>query len=203
MVAVVGGTLALASPDGGTSAPSLAPASSASPSSSSTDPVPVPTDTVAEPTPQAADDDVAPPDAAVPAAPVADYLELPPVTLDAPADYGNGTTARVVGLAAVQAEAHGVGEVSGPAVAVTVELTAGSEQVDLGDVVVNLYGPSAAAAPVVAGDPHHEPFAGVLRAGSSARATYVLRPAEPDAVARITVAYSGAVPAATFEGPLP
>lgn len=201
VVVVVGGTLALAAPDGVSAAPTLGPTSTATTSAAplASEP-PVPTST-AGPTPVPAPAPATEAPVAVP--PVADFLELPPVPLDAAADYGDGTTARVVGLEAVRADARGVGEVSGPGVAVVVELTAGGKQVDLGDVIVNLYGPSGAAAPVVTGDERHAPFQGVLRAGSSARATYVLRPAEPDAPARITVAYSGAVPAATFEGPLP
>lgn len=205
VVVVVAGTLALASPDDGVGTPTLGPSTVAS----SPTPSPTPTPTAAPsavPEPSAvAPEAAAPPAATDPQAPAApaDYAELPAVPLDAPADYGNGLVARIVELERVQAQARGIGEVSGPGLAVTVELAAGDEQVDLGDVIVNLYGPSGAAAPVVAGDERHAPFAGVLRAGSSSRATYVLRPAEPDAPVRITVAYSGAVPAATFEGPLP
>lgn len=200
VVAVVGATLALANPDDTSAVPELGAATGA-PTAASTGPTaPAEDATPAEVPVEAVAELPAPDD---PAVSVPDYLELPPVALDAAADFGTGVAARIVGLEAVQAEARGVGEISGPGVVVTVELTAVSAPADLGDVVVNLYGPSGAAAPVVTGDPHHRPFEGSLAVGASARAAYVLRPAEPDAPARITVAYSGAVPAATFEGPLP
>ncbi len=202
VIAVVVAALALATPGGGpTAAPTLGPVATSTPTRSTAPDTPA-TDEVATAVPTLAVEPAAV-DPAAEVVPVADFAELPAVELAARADYGNGVTGSVVDIEAVQAEAHGIGEIAGPAVVVTVELRAGREQIDLGDVVVNLYGPSGAAAPTAAGDPHHRPFEGSLRAGESARAAYVLRPAEPDAVARITVAYSGAVPAVTFEGPLP
>lgn len=207
VVAVVGATIALATPDRGTTAaPTLGPSATvtATPSASPSDdadptPTPAPTEAAAPATDPAA----APVDPASPVETVADYVELPPVPVDATADYGNGVTARILGIEAVDAVARGPGEVSGPGVVVEVEVTAGADDVVLDDVVVNLYSPSGDTAPAVTGDRHYRPFAGTLPAGRSATASYVLRPAQPDAPARITVSYSGAVPAATFEGALP
>ena len=65
----------------------------------------------------------------------------PPVALGKPSDAGGGVSARITDTRSIRAKAVGAGEVSGPALALTVRVTNGSKsRLDLNQVVVTLAG---------------------------------------------------------------
>src|SRR4051812_43959674 len=114
----------------------------------------------------------------VPAAVVADVPQLPahlpPVGLGQVSDYGDGVNARLVSVTPVQATAQRRGELSGPALAVAVELTnTGSSPVALEAVGVQAYSGQAATPAVRMLDGATQPLQGTLAAGTSMTATYV------------------------------
>ena len=91
------------------------------------------------------------------------------------ASFGDSVTARVTASKATTAEASGIGEVSGPAVRVTIKITNRSAaSIDLATVVVNaFYGKDSTPASPVESASGSEPFSGTLRAGKSATGSYV------------------------------
>jgi hypothetical protein len=128
---------------------------------------------------------------------------LPPVALGDPTAFANGVFARLVAVDAVDAAAHAPGEIAGPALAVTVELTNdGAEPVSLDSVAVNVAaGPDGAPAAPIA-DGATAPLAGALAPGDSARATYVFTvPVELRDVVVVTVSYGQGAATAVFSGP--
>ena len=92
-----------------------------------------------------------------------------------PASFGDEITATRVSSKQTEATGSGVGEVSGPAVAVTIKVTnRSSKSLNLATVVVNAYyGKKSTPASPVESAKGQEPFTGILRAGKSATATYV------------------------------
>lgn len=102
-----------------------------------------------------------------------------PVALDSPAATGSGLTASVTRLRGITAEAKGPGEVSGPAVALTVAVENGSNRpVDLGAAVVKLEDSAGAPGSEILSPPA-KPLAGRLRPGEKTRSgTYVFRVAK-------------------------
>lgn len=131
-----------------------------------------------------------------------DVVELPAVGLDQGADLGNQVTARLTGAVRVAGVGKGVGELSGPAVLVTVEFAnASSGGVDLDYVVVNLYGPDGAPGSALLGDGRSKPFSGLLAPGESRSGVYVLRLPDPVAApVTVTVSYGAETPTAVFTG---
>jgi Domain of unknown function (DUF4352) len=130
--------------------------------------------------------------------------KLPPVALDAASDYGDGVRAHLVGLQTFTAAAQGVGEVAGPALAVTVEITNdGAQALSLDSVAVNLYRGAAGvpASRVLAESA--STFSGPLAPGASARAVYAFSVPEADRdVVTVTVGYSAGTATAVFSGPV-
>ncbi|SDF51497.1 hypothetical protein [Klenkia brasiliensis] len=99
--------------------------------------------------------------------------ELSPVPLDAGATVPGVVSGRLVAVEAVQATGSGVGNVSGPALRVTVELTGGGPELSLdGSYVELLTGPDLAPASPV-DDPSVAPLQGRLAAGGTATGVYV------------------------------
>jgi hypothetical protein len=127
---------------------------------------------------------------------------LPPVALAEPSTYGNGVDARLVSIEAFDARAQGPGEVSGPALAVTVELTnAGTDPVSLATVAVNLYFGRDGTPAVRVTDRTGTPLRGELAAGKSARATYAFTvPAEQRDIVAVAVSYLDGSGTAVFSG---
>jgi len=128
-----------------------------------------------------------------------------PVALDATATFSDGVTARLVSLEAVQGEAQGPGEVAGPAVRVTVELTNGTAgAVGLGAAVVNAYAGADALPSEPLSGPRAQPFGGVLAPGASVSASYVFRVPEGlrDRL-QVTVSHDPRVADVLFEGAAP
>lgn len=134
-----------------------------------------------------------------------DVVELPAVDIAEEAEFGGDVSARIAEVARVDGEGRGVGERSGPALELTVEIINDSaEVVDLDYVVVNLYGPDGAPGPALMGDPRSAPFSGTVDPGKSATAVYVHRLPDPDAAtARVTVSYGAGAPTVVFAGEVP
>jgi hypothetical protein len=162
-------------------------------------PVPSPSsDPTSTPALEEEDEDDAP---ATPYEPVTE----PAVPLDQPVDFGTGVSARLVSIEPVDGVAEGPGEVSGPSLQVTVELTnATATSVSLDTTVVDLYaGPDAVPGELLAGA-EDTLFSGEMAPGTSATAVYVFRVA-PELRSRIqvTVSYTPGAPTVLFEGPMP
>ncbi|MGY1699138.1 hypothetical protein [Geodermatophilus sp. SYSU D00766] len=139
------------------------------------------------------------------AQPVVDELPpgLPPVPLDQPADAGDGVTATVSSIEAVDGVGAGRGNVSGPALRVTVRITNGTpEAVDLGGVAVDLTHGADAVPASPLDDPSQAPFAGSVEPGATAQGVYVFRvpPDDRDPVT-VSVGYRAGAPFMVFTGP--
>lgn len=141
-----------------------------------------------------------------PTGPTTDADEPPaslgPVALDQPAAVGDGVSARVVSLEAVDATGVGPGNVTGPALRVTVELTNGTaDALPLGGVAVDLAsGPELVPASPV-NDPSAAPFSGTVAAGGTAQGVYVFSIAAADrADVTLSVGYEAGAPVLVFTG---
>jgi len=126
----------------------------------------------------------------------------PPIGLDGTGDFGTGLTIRIEEIEAVDGVARGPGQVSGPALRLTVEARNGSgEAVSLEGMVVDLtYGADGTPAMPLS-EPGGEPFEGELAGRDQAVAAYVFAVPE-QARDRITVtaSYTGSAPTVVFEG---
>lgn len=99
--------------------------------------------------------------------------ELSPVPLDAGATVPGVVTGRLVSVEAVQATGTGVGNISGPGLRVTVELTGAARTLSLdGSFVELLTGADLAPASPV-DDPSSAPLQGQLPQGGTATGVYV------------------------------
>lgn len=164
---------------------------SGTPSRTSPSPRPVPDKTVQPPVPGNIEHTVA----AVPLA------TLAPVALAATARYGTGVTGKIVKIVPVNAEGDGPGEISGPAVAVTVEIDNGSAKpLPLTDVVANLYGAKGSPG-VPVGVATYRPLSGTVRPGGHAVGTYAftISTADRDPIT-VSISYSPTAPVALFVG---
>lgn len=144
----------------------------------------------------AGDGDAAAPGTAGDALPTA-----PPVDLDEEASFGTGVTATVVRVDAIEAEARGPGEISGPALAFEVEVTNGADaEVSLDAVTVNLTDADGAPGLPMTGSPA-DPFGGVLAPGRSTTGVYVFT-VDSDARDDVTleVAYTTEAHVVLFRG---
>lgn len=179
-------------PGAGPSSPSASPSATqpdASPSASAS----------AEPSPtEPGDPATAPP-------PGFDPSTEPAVGLDEPAPFDSGVSAHLDELEAVQGEAEGPGEVSGPSVRVTVVLTNGTgAAVSLDQTVVNVYGGAQRAPGSPLSGPGVDEFSGSLAAGESATGVYVFAlPADQRDPLQVTVSYDPQDVTVLFEGPGP
>jgi hypothetical protein len=124
-----------------------------------------------------------------------------PVGVDGVAEFGNGVRARLAAVEPIEAEGHLPGERSGPAVAITIEVTNGSPgAIDLGNVTVDLtLADGASAYPVAV--PDRPPLGGELAAGVATSGQYVftLIPEERTHV-QVHVKYSADTPTVVFDG---
>ncbi|WP_349899812.1 hypothetical protein [Parafrigoribacterium soli] len=118
------------------------------------------------------------------------------------ADFGNGVLAKLVATTATTSTAKGVGEVSGSAVRVEVELrNTSSSAVSLDAVTVNAYiGAKRTPAPPVESSGTVTPFTGSLAPGASAHGSYVFStPHAKTAGLVITVNVSPGAPLVVLE----
>jgi len=128
----------------------------------------------------------------------------PAVALTDTADFGGQVSARISQVSAVQATATLPGEVSGPAVAVTLEITNGSGQgIGLDAVTVTMAdagGNPTTAITLNTTDPA-APLQGVLDAGATTSGSYVFTvPADQRNPVTVTVNYSAGAPTLVFTG---
>ncbi|MCW2580881.1 MAG: uncharacterized protein JWR82_2482 [Blastococcus sp.] len=159
---------------------------------------------------EAADETVAPsPPTPEPTGPTEDVDEPPPslpeVPLEAPAAVGNGITATLPDLEAIDGTAVGPGNIAGPALRVTVRIANGTDAaVSLYGVAVNLYyGPDRAPASPLE-DPSQRPFAGMVEPGRSADGVYVFSiPADARNSVTVEVGYQAGAPLLLFTGAAP
>jgi hypothetical protein len=127
-----------------------------------------------------------------------------PVTLDAPADFGDGVVVRLSGIRATQVEGRMPGEFSGPGIDVTVEMTNRSDRtIDVGNVTVALIdGGGDLAIPIQ--DPQRPELRGSLAPGESRTGTYLFYlPPEDRSGATVTISYAAGAPVVQFIGDLP
>jgi hypothetical protein len=181
--------------DAAASSSSAAPTSAAPTSAAPTSAAPatvVPAADTPEPTGPTADADEGP-------------ASLSPVALDQPAAVGNGITAEVVALDAIDGSAVGPGNVSGPALRATVRIHNGTDApVALGGVAVDLAsGPELVPASPL-GDASAVPFSGTVEAGGTAEGVYVFSIAEAHrAEITLSVGYQAGAPFLVFTGAAP
>lgn len=129
----------------------------------------------------------------------------PAVPLDKTATVGTGLSAKVTALSAVEGEATGLGEIAGPALQFTVEISNGTgADVPADGVLVMLeYGKEAVPAMRLSG-PGVTDFPAVMAKGQKSAATYVFNvPAEERAQVRILLSVDASTPIAAFEGAAP
>lgn len=180
-----------------------APSPTAAATSGSATPVPDPTPTtrtntlpppattpVPPPTPGSVDSTVAP----------KPEVSKKPVKLDKPSRTGTGLTAKLVSIKAITAKAQLPGEVAGPALAVTVDVTnTGSKSADLSAVVVTLLDADEAPGSEMTLKPA-DPLAGKVTAGRTARGVYVFTvPKKKRSPITVTVSFKDA-PVLAFTG---
>lgn len=128
-----------------------------------------------------------------------------PVDLDETSTTGDGVTARLTSIEAVDSvKARGIGEVTGPGLVITVEVSNKTKSaLVVGDLVVTLTGSDASPGNPMTAKPA-KPLAGSLAPGKSATGVYVFTLAEsarrPVSVA---VTVSGPQPVLVFRGNAP
>lgn len=128
------------------------------------------------------------------------------VPLDDEAEFGDGVTAELTSIKAIDAEAKGIGEIAGPALKLTIALKNGTdESIPLDYVVVNtLYGKDKLPATAIYGDPDADPFRGTLKPGKSATGVYIFSvPEDERDKVRITVSHESLSPIVVFTGSAP
>ncbi len=127
---------------------------------------------------------------------------LPAVALDERGEVGDGVTATVRSLEAIEGTGYGPGNIAGPALRVTLLLENGTQDpLDLGGVAVELTtGPdSAPASPL--DDPSQAPFPGTLASGESAEGVYVFTvPVDQRDLVTISVGHRPGAPVMVFRG---
>lgn len=127
---------------------------------------------------------------------------LPGVALDQRAAVGNGITASISSLKAIQGTGTGRGNVSGPALRVTVLLKNGtSAPVSVDGVTVALaYGRDLTPASPL-NDPSAAPFHGVLGAGKQATGVYVFSiPENARDSVTVSIGYQAGAPIMVLTG---
>ncbi len=173
----------------------------AAPTAPEATPTPAPTEIV-EPTGTVPP----PPPTPEPTGPTEAADELPPrltpVALTEEAAVGDGVTATVEDLEAIEAGSQGPGQVAGPAVRVTVRITNGTDApVSLDAVAVDLsHGPDAVPASPL-DDPTSAPFTGTAGPGADATGVYVFSVSEGQRDAlTLAVGYQAGAPYLVFTG---
>jgi len=113
-----------------------------------------------------------------PSGPTADATDLPPtlsaVGLTDPAAVGDGVTGRLVSIDAVQGTGEGVGNIDGPSLLVTVELTNGTDApVSFDAVAAEAYTGEDMTPATLLDDPQANPLRGTVDPGDSVTGSYV------------------------------
>lgn len=169
------------------------------------DSVTAPTEPAQEPKPQAAppveQTAVSPPGGAgnLEPVPTVAVTTLPPVALDQTSAVSDAVVIRLAGLEAVQVTGRGPGQLSGPGLAVTVEVdNDGGNDLDVAGLAVSLAYDDTEAGPV--DGPPAAPVTGAVAAGTTVTGTYVFLVPEQgraEVVVRVGLASQ---PVAVFTG---
>ena len=150
------------------------------------------------------------PAAVVPATPGASAVPVPPLG-DKPPVQGSGTDplspvqgvqVKLVALTPLTTSARGVGEIVGPGLAVTIEVSgAPAGGLDLSGATVGLNtGPESTPASPALSDPRNAPLPAALAAGKTARGTYIfLAPNETGTAVAIQVLLATHQPVLVFQ----
>ncbi len=190
VAAVVAGLVRAFSGDDGAGAtpPAAEPSATAAPTPAEVELAP--TAPTPEPTGPTSDADALPP-------------SLPAVGLDQPAAVGNGITAMVSSLEAIDGTAQGPGNVTGPALRATVRITNGTAgPVSLDAVVVDLATGADLSPASPLDDPSQRPFSGTVAPGDTAEGVYVFTvPVDDRAAVTLSVGYQAGAPFLVFTGP--
>ncbi|BBE23504.1 hypothetical protein MN0502_23870 [Arthrobacter sp. MN05-02] len=128
-----------------------------------------------------------------------------PQPFEEPADVAEGVAARVAAMKAVDGEARGIGEVDGPAVQFTVEITNSTEEsISLAEAVVNVEaGTDRFPAGQLSG-PGATPFPADVAPGQTVSGVFVFQiPPEQREAVRVLFHYQAVSPVAAFEGSVP
>jgi hypothetical protein len=183
---------------------STTPTTTAAPSSSTTAPPAPQASTSGSPTTDVPG--VTPPAGSTTAAPAGSGDEAPtslaPVALTERATGGDGVSAALSSLEAIDASGSGIGSVGGPALRVVVTVTNGSAAaLDLGAVqVTTTYSDEQTVASPV-NDPSVSLLGGSLSPGATASGTYVFSvPADQRDVVTVTVGHAAGAPLLVFTG---
>lgn len=129
-------------------------------------------------------------------------VQRDPVPLDETAEFGDAVSAELIDLTATQAEGQSPGEISGPAIRVTVQLINGTSQaLSLDAVTVFLYfGSELTPAPQISDD-EDVVFRGSLAPGKSAQGVYTFSVAEDERDnVSVTVSHSPTSAIVVFTG---
>ncbi|WP_299956301.1 hypothetical protein [uncultured Modestobacter sp.] len=129
---------------------------------------------------------------------------LAPVALDEAAVTTDGLTVTLPAIEAIDAVGTGPGNVSGPALAVTVRVANGTaEPISLDGVQVTVaYSEEETAASPV-NDPAAAPVQGVLAPGASAQGRYVFSvPVGGRGLVTVIVGHAAGAPLLVFQGPV-
>jgi hypothetical protein len=141
-----------------------------------------------------------------PTGPTDDVDDPPPsrpaVALDAAAEAGDGVSASLVSLDAIEGTATGPGNIAGPALRITVRIANGTDEpVSLGGVVVDLASGRDLVPASPLGDPSAAPFAGTVAPGEHADGVYVFTiPEEDRGSVTVSVGYQAGAPLLVFTG---
>ncbi|WP_344801805.1 DUF4352 domain-containing protein [Microlunatus ginsengisoli] len=122
--------------------------------------------------------------------------------LDQKASLGNGVSVKVSKIESVKGEAQGPGEIAGPAVRVTVEVTNGTDkEVPMDLALVNVYyGKKKTPASTLSG-PGLSPLSAPIPAGKSASGTYVFSvPSDQRDPLTVEFSYTTDAPTVIFSG---
>jgi hypothetical protein len=187
LVALLVVALVIGNDDEGSSAPPVAGTGTAETSAPATG-TPSPARVDAGPAPAGSPDELPP--------------SLPAVALDQPAAVGNGISASVLSVTAIQGTASGPGNVAGPALRVSLRIHNGTgAPVSLDGVAVALtYGADSTPAEPLE-DPSRAPFHGTVAAGGAADGIYVFTvPAGDRDTITVSVGYQPGAPFLVFTG---
>lgn len=125
----------------------------------------------------------------------------PAAELTEPRELTAGGGVKIVQIESVTSDASVPGEVSAPAIRVTLEVTAGDKAIDLGGVVVNAYYGKDETPAVAVSGPGVKQFSGKLKTGKSAQAVQVFNvPREERKNVTIEFIYPDSLKSLKFQG---
>jgi hypothetical protein len=132
-------------------------------------------------------------------------VALPSVGLDEPAASGDGVSAAVLSVEAIEGSGSGPGNISGPALRVTLELTNGTAApVALDFVSVSVTHGTARTPASPLNDPSAAPFTGTLEPGATGEGAYVFSvPKDDRGLVTVSVGYRAGAPYLVFSGAAP